>query len=310
MSRVLRAGPEVAVRGRSLLAAASSASGGFGGDFEKTTHKTSSWKRRYSSFVVAAAAGQASVPVSALVAAAFAGGFGAGFVANHYKSQQHSASPGLGLAGPETLADEEEEVLVKLEGHHRTKVEDRRRLQAEEEEAGAAEGVPGGEGNAVKSQVWFGFKQIPKGGIHSLYTIKQQLGEGSFGRTFLAVDQGTGKEIAMKILPKSMISCADSIEDVDREVEIMKQLSGHNHVCEFFDAFEDKETVFIAMEVCKGGELYDAVQERKGNYTEDEAASVIRQILKVRVYLPTYFLFFLASAQDGARAILTKIQLC
>ena len=55
------------------------------------------------------------------------------------------------------------------------------------------------------------------------------------------------------------------------------------------------------MEVCKGGELYDAVQERKGNYTEDEAASVIRQILKVRVYLPTYFLFFLASAQDGAR---------
>ena len=185
MSRVLRAGPEVAVRGRSLLAAASSTSGGFGGDFEKTTHKTSSWKRRHSSFVVAAAAGQASVPVSALVAAAFAGGFGAGFVANHYKSQQHSASPGLGLAGPEPLVDGEEEVLVKLEGHHRTKVEDRRRRQAEEEEAGAAEGVPGGEGNAVKSQVWFGFKQIPKGGIHSLYTIKQQLGRGALaGRSW------------------------------------------------------------------------------------------------------------------------------
>ena len=143
-----------------------------------------------------------------------------------------------------------------------------------------------------------------------MYTIKQQLGEGSFGRTFLAVDQGTGKEIAMKILPKSMISCADSIEDVDREVEIMKQLSGHNHVCEFFDAFEDKETVFIAMEVCKGGELYDAVQERKGNYTEDEAASVIRQILKVRVYLPTYFLFFFWPVRKTVRAILTKIQLC
>ena len=166
--------------------------GGFGGDFEKTTHKASSWKSRYSSFVVAAAAGQASVPVSALVAAAFAGGFGAGFVANHYKSQQHSASPGLGLAGPEPLVDGEEEVLVKLEGHHRTKVEDRRRRQAEEEEAGAAEGVPGGEGNAVKSQVWFGFKQIPKGGIHSCTRSNSSSGRSSAGRSWL-VDQGTAR---------------------------------------------------------------------------------------------------------------------
>lgn len=195
-------------------------------------------------------------------AAALAGGYFAGYAA---APKVQEATGALDIAPPE------------LVGHKRTQVEggsfSTRMREAEEKQR--EEGAP-----ARRQEVWFGFKEI-RGGIGELYDIKQQVGEGSFGRTYVAVDKKTGREVALKILPKQMISCADSIEDVDREVEIMKQLNGHENVISFHQAFEDKKAVFISMELCRGGELFDAVQESKGNYTEREAADIIRQILSV-----------------------------
>jgi serine/threonine protein kinase len=39
-----------------------------------------------------------------------------------------------------------------------------------------------------------------------------------------------------------------SIEDVRREVKILKALSGHRHLVKFYDAFEDANNVYIVME--------------------------------------------------------------
>ena len=44
------------------------------------------------------------------------------------------------------------------------------------------------------------------------------------------------------------MTTAISIEDVRREVKILRALSGHNNLVQFYDAFEDNANVYIVME--------------------------------------------------------------
>lgn len=44
------------------------------------------------------------------------------------------------------------------------------------------------------------------------------------------------------------MTTAIGVEDVRREVKIMKALSGHKHMIKFHDAFEDAHNVYIVME--------------------------------------------------------------
>lgn len=44
------------------------------------------------------------------------------------------------------------------------------------------------------------------------------------------------------------MTTAISIEDVRREVKILKALSGHHNLIKFYDAFEDAQNVYIVME--------------------------------------------------------------
>lgn len=39
-----------------------------------------------------------------------------------------------------------------------------------------------------------------------------------------------------------------AIEDVRREVKLLRALTGHKNLVQFYDAFEDQENVYIVME--------------------------------------------------------------
>nr|GMD53692.1 CDPK-related kinase 4-like isoform X1 [Ipomoea batatas] len=89
------------------------------------------------------------------------------------------------------------------------------------------------------------------------------------------------QSVAVKIISKAKMTTAISIEDVRREVKILKALSGHHNLIKFYDAFEDAQNVYIVMELCEGGELLDRILSRGGRYTEEDAKRVIVQILNV-----------------------------
>ncbi|KAH9611582.1 hypothetical protein KSS87_004439 [Heliosperma pusillum] len=73
-----------------------------------------------------------------------------------------------------------------------------------------------------------------------------------------------------------------AVEDVKREVKILKALTGHENVVQFYNAFEDENYVYIVMELCEGGELLDRILAKKDSrYSEKDAAVVVRQMLKV-----------------------------
>ncbi|KAK1420251.1 hypothetical protein QVD17_21694 [Tagetes erecta] len=118
------------------------------------------------------------------------------------------------------------------------------------------------------------------------YELGKEIGRGHFGHTCHAKPiKGDIKDhpltLAVKVISKLKMTTAISIEDVRKEVQILRALSGHKHLIHFYDACEDTDNVYIVMELCEGGELLDRILSRGGKYTEADAKLIIVQILSV-----------------------------
>uniref|UniRef100_A0A2P2JFL7 non-specific serine/threonine protein kinase n=1 Tax=Rhizophora mucronata TaxID=61149 RepID=A0A2P2JFL7_RHIMU len=116
--------------------------------------------------------------------------------------------------------------------------------------------------------------------ISAHYDLGRELGRGEFGITYLCTDINTGEKFACKCISKKKLRTAVDIEDVRREVEIMKHLPGHPNIVSLKATYEDDSAVHIVMELCEGGELFDRIVAR-GHYTERAAAVVMRTIVEV-----------------------------
>jgi serine/threonine protein kinase len=123
--------------------------------------------------------------------------------------------------------------------------------------------------------------------LTSKYEIGEEVGRGHFGYTCSATAKKgdiKGQKVAVKFIPKAKMTTSIAIEDVRREVKILRALSGQSNLVKFYDAFEDQDNVYIVMELCEGGELLDRILARNGKYTEDEAKTVLVQMLNFVAY--------------------------
>lgn len=116
--------------------------------------------------------------------------------------------------------------------------------------------------------------------IEVRYELGRELGRGEFGITYLCTDKETGEELACKSISKKKLRTAIDIEDVRREVEIMRHLPPHPNIVTLKDTYEDDNAVHLVMELCEGGELFDRIVAR-GHYTERAAAAVTKTIVEV-----------------------------
>lgn len=121
---------------------------------------------------------------------------------------------------------------------------------------------------------------VPKENIEDKYLVDRELGRGEFGITYLCIDRASKELLACKSIPKRKLRTAVDIEDVRREVAIMKHLPKNSSIVSLKEACEDENAVHLVMELCEGGELFDRIVAR-GHYTERAAASVTRTIVEV-----------------------------
>ncbi|KAL5196762.1 hypothetical protein ABZP36_000274 [Zizania latifolia] len=144
---------------------------------------------------------------------------------------------------------------------------------------GKGAGVGGGRGIvACGKRTDFGYDKD----FEERYALGKLLGHGQFGYTFAAVDRRSGERVAVKRIDKNKMVLMVAVEDVKREVKILKALQGHENVVHFYNAFEDADYVYIVMELCEGGELLDRILAKKDSrYSEKDAAVIVRQMLKV-----------------------------
>lgn len=119
------------------------------------------------------------------------------------------------------------------------------------------------------------------------YEMGEEVGRGHFGYTSSAkAKKGSlkGQDVAVKVIAKSKMTTAIAIEDVRREVKILRALTGHKNLVQFYEAYEDDDNVYVVMELCRGGELLDRILARGGKYSEEDAKAVMVQILNVTAF--------------------------
>eukprot|EP00250_Pteridium_aquilinum_P017603 c23700_g1_i1 orf=1011-1922(-) len=120
----------------------------------------------------------------------------------------------------------------------------------------------------------------PMEDIRETYTLGQELGRGQFGVTRACTHKTTGEVLACKSISKRKLKCKEDVDDVRREIRVMRHLKGHSNIVELRGTFEDRQSVHLVMERCAGGELFDRIIS-KGKYSEREAAAVFRTIIEV-----------------------------
>jgi hypothetical protein len=95
----------------------------------------------------------------------------------------------------------------------------------------------------------------------------QVIGKGAYGRVVRATERATGRQVAMKIVPRAAMSA----EALLREVEVLRRVRGHDNVIHLRDTFGCGGEWYVVTELCQGGELLDTLIA-KGPYDEDHAA--------------------------------------
>ncbi|XP_049799093.1 maternal embryonic leucine zipper kinase-like [Schistocerca nitens] len=117
--------------------------------------------------------------------------------------------------------------------------------------------------------------------LKAQYEIEKTIGCGGFAKVKLATHLLTREKVAIKIMNKSGLG--DDLPRVRQELEALKRLS-HHHICKLYEVIETDTHIFMVIEYCAGGELFDHIVERN-RLTEAAARSFFRQIISAVAYL-------------------------
>ncbi|XP_018496076.2 calcium/calmodulin-dependent protein kinase type 1 [Galendromus occidentalis] len=125
-------------------------------------------------------------------------------------------------------------------------------------------------------------EHFSKENIEDKYEFKDLLGTGAFSQVVLAESrERPGEMYAVKCIDKKALKGKE--DSLENEVKVLRKLK-HPNIVQLLETFEDRNKVYLVMELVTGGELFDRIVE-KGSYTEQDASHLIRQILEAVDYM-------------------------
>lgn len=108
------------------------------------------------------------------------------------------------------------------------------------------------------------------------FEIGGPLGNGKFGKVYLAREKQTHFIVAIKVLEKSQIRENKTEHQLRREIEIQSHLH-HPNILRMYGFFYDKKRIYIVLEYAPKGELYELLMGKKC-FDEKTAARYIYEI--------------------------------
>ncbi|EAY04711.1 CAMK family protein kinase [Trichomonas vaginalis G3] len=114
------------------------------------------------------------------------------------------------------------------------------------------------------------------------YNFGQTIGKGSFSLVKMAMNTDTHEKLAIKIIPKSMISTPEEKLRFEREVNVIIKMN-HPGIIKIHDFIIDANYFYLVMDYCSGGTLLSQVGINK--LTEDAAKPLFKQILETVHYI-------------------------
>ena len=98
------------------------------------------------------------------------------------------------------------------------------------------------------------------------------LGKGSYGVVYRAVEQRgffrAAKEYAVKVMDKADDSTIEG-RCQSREIVAHKIVTGHPSVLTLHDVLEDDKFIYLVLDYCPGGDMYDAIARRNLYHQND-----------------------------------------
>lgn len=107
------------------------------------------------------------------------------------------------------------------------------------------------------------------------YQVQSEIGRGSMGVVYKALDPKIDRIIALKVLKQHHVTDSDMVKRFLREAKAAGRLSQSNIVM-VYDVGQDHGTVYIAMELVEGEGLDRII--KKGPLHPDQAIDIIRQV--------------------------------
>jgi len=115
-----------------------------------------------------------------------------------------------------------------------------------------------------------------RGNFEEHYTVGEMIGEGGFGKVFIAQHSISGQKRAVKRI-KSLGKLDDATKN---EIDALLSLD-HPHIVKLVEFFEGEKYLHLVFELCEGPDLFDRITETpEGKLSEDEASVALRHILK------------------------------
>jgi len=118
-----------------------------------------------------------------------------------------------------------------------------------------------------------------KGSPYDFYDKKEKLGEGGGGSVHKVVCKADGVVWALKEIRKDSYDLAL----LEREILVMKDLH-HPNLVTMKEAFQDNVSIYLVLDIVKGGELFDRIIEQE-SFSEEDAAKITAQLLEGLAYM-------------------------
>jgi len=118
---------------------------------------------------------------------------------------------------------------------------------------------------------------IKKKSIYEKYYFGEIIWKGNFGTVTLCSNQADPTfKVAIKSMKKQRLWM--SLKGILEEVRLLRSLD-HPNIIKYYEMDEDREYIYLVMEYCSGGELFERIKEKE-SLCESEAATFIYKILR------------------------------
>ncbi|KAF8720126.1 hypothetical protein HU200_024908 [Digitaria exilis] len=119
--------------------------------------------------------------------------------------------------------------------------------------------------------------------LQGRYELGRVLGKGGSSKVYRARDVRTGVHVAAKAVRKPHHPCspedaAAARRSVERELAALRRVRGHPHVVRLLDVLASRSTVYLVLDLARGGSVQSALEER-GRSDEPVARRLFGQLV-------------------------------
>lgn len=115
------------------------------------------------------------------------------------------------------------------------------------------------------------------------FEIGKLLGEGKFGKAYLAREKETKYMIVLKILKKRQLVLYKHEKQLETEIDVQSRLR-HDNILRLYGYFWDAKRIYLILEYAPDGDIFTELR-LCDRFTECKAANYIKQVMQGFIYL-------------------------